>query len=175
LKLEFDLGFQRNFRQELSQYVQHGYMPAGFPDSLSFNSDLERQFEKQVYSGNVKSHYQLSNRTQLILGLNSEFQVNQIDGRGFIIPAYKHFYLGSFVFAKHNFSDKSLIQGGIRYDYGSYGTTEYYDWFPSSIVENANRTMLYLQRAANLNRNFSGIPFLLVIRITLANGSIKQT
>jgi iron complex outermembrane receptor protein len=157
LKLEFDLGFQRNFRQEWSQYVQHGYMPAVFPDSLSFNPDLERQFKKQVYSGNVKSHYQLSNRTQLILGLNSEFQVNQIDGRGFIIPAYKHFYLGSFVFAKHNFSDKSLIQGGIRYDYGNIVTSEYYDWFQSPVVENGDTTLQYLQRSDKINRNFSNL------------------
>ncbi len=155
LKLEFDLGFQRNFRQEWSQYVQHGYMPAVFPESLGFNPDLERQFQKQVYSGNVKSHYQLSNRTQLKLGLNSEFQDNQIDGRGFIIPAYKQFILGGFVFGKNNISDKSLIQVGIRYDYGNIVTSEYYDWFKSPIVDSGDTIMQYLQRAAHLNRNFS--------------------
>lgn len=157
LKLEFDLGFQRNFRQEWGQYVQHGYMPATFPDSLDFNPDLERQFEKQVYSGNVKSHYQLSNRTQLNLGLNSEFQDNQIDGRGFIIPEYKQFILGGFVFAKHNISDKSLIQFGIRYDYGNIVTSEYHDWFQSPIVENTDTNTQYLQRTAKINRNFSNL------------------
>lgn len=155
LKLEFDLGFQRNFRQEWSQYVQHGYMPAVFPDSLSFNPDLERQFEKQVYSGNVKTLYQISNRSQVILGLNGEFQENQIDGRGFIIPAYKQIMLGGFLFAKHNFTDKSLIQAGFRYDYGHIVTTEYYDWFQSPLIENGDTIMQYLQRAANINRSFS--------------------
>jgi len=156
-KLEFDLGFQHNFRQEWSQYVQHGYMPAVFPESLVFNPDLERQFEKKVYSGNVRSHYQLSNRTQLNFGLNIEYQVNQIDGRAFIIPAYKQFALGGFVFAKHNFTDKSLIQAGIRYDYGNIITLEYYDWFDSPIVENGDTTMQYLQRAANIHRKFSNM------------------
>lgn len=157
LKLEFDLGFQRNFRQECSQYVQHGYMPAVFPDSLSFNPDLERLFEKYVYSGNVKFFYQLSNRTHLNFGLNSECQDNQIDGRGFIIPAYKQFVLGGFVFAKHNFTDKSVIQVGIRYDYGNIVTSEKSDWFPSPVVENGDTTLKYLQRSANINRNFSNI------------------
>lgn len=157
LKLEFDLGFQRNFRQEWSPYVQHGYMPAVFPDSLSFKPDLERLFEKYVYSGNVKFFYQLSNRTHLNFGLNSECQDNQIDGRGFIIPAYKQFVLGGFVFAKHNFTDKSMIQAGIRYDYGNIVTSEKSDWFPSPVVENGDTTLKYLQRSANINRNFSNI------------------
>jgi iron complex outermembrane receptor protein len=157
LRLEFDLGFQRNFRQEWSQYVQHGYMPAVFPDSLSFNPDLERQFEKYVYSGNVKSHYQLSNRTHLSFGLNSEYQDNQIDGRGFIIPAYNQFSLGGFVFAKYNFSDRSLVQAGIRYDYGYINTEEYFDWFPSPVIEDNTTTMQYLQRAGNINRSFSNV------------------
>ncbi|MBN2728720.1 MAG: TonB-dependent receptor, partial [Bacteroidales bacterium] len=157
LKLEFELGFQRNFRQEWSQYVQHGYMPATFPDSLDFNPDLERQFEKQVYSGNAKFHYQLSDRTQVNFGLNSEFQENQIDGRGFIIPAYKQLNLGGFIIAKHNFSDKNLIQAGFRYDFGNIATAEYYDWFPTPVVENAAATMQYLQRAADINRNFSNV------------------
>lgn len=155
LKLEFDLGFQRNFRQEWSQYVQHGYMPAVFPDSLSFNPDLERQFEKQVYSGNVKTLYQISNRSQVNLGLNGESQKNQIDGRGFIIPAYKQIMLGGFLFVKHNFTDKSLIQAGFRYDYGHIVTTEYYDWFQSPLIENGDTIMQYLQRAAIINRSFS--------------------
>jgi iron complex outermembrane receptor protein len=155
LKLELYLGYQHNFRQEWSQYVQHGYMPATFPESLNFNPDLERQFDKQVYSGNFKSFHQLSNKTQVNLGLNSEFQVNQIDGRGFIIPAYKQFVLGGFIFGKHNIADKSLIQVGIRYDYGNIITSKYYDWFQSPIIGNGDTTMQYLQRAEYINRNFS--------------------
>lgn len=157
LKLEFNVGLQRNFRQEWSQYVQHGYMPATFPDSLNFNPDLEREFEKQVLSGNLKFHYQLSNRTQLNLGLSSEFQDNDVDGRGFIIPSYRQFNLGGFVFAKHNFTDESIIQAGIRHDYGSIVTAEYYDWFPSPIIHKGDTTEKYLQRAANINRNFSNL------------------
>lgn len=157
LKLEFDLGFQHNFRQEWSQYVQHGYMPATFPNTLNFNPDLERQFEKYVYSGNLKFLYPISDKTQLNFGVNSEHQNNQIDGRGFIIPVYRQYNLGGFVFAKHNLSDKSLVQAGIRYDYGNIITSEYMDWFPSPLVENTDIIMQFLQRSENLNRSFSNV------------------
>ena len=53
--LEAEIGFQRNFRQEWSQFLNHGYMPAVFPDMLPFPSDLEQQFEKYTYTGNVRS------------------------------------------------------------------------------------------------------------------------
>jgi iron complex outermembrane receptor protein len=157
LRLEFDLGFQRNFRQEWSQYVQHGYMPATFPDTLNFNPDLERQFEKQVYSVNLKFLYKVSDKAQFNYGVNSEYQDNQIDGRGFIIPAYNQFSLGGFVFAKYNISDKSLVQAGIRYDYGYINTEEYFDWFRSPVIEDSDTTMQYLQRAGNINRSFSNV------------------
>ena len=157
LKIEYDLGFQRNFRQEWSQYVEHGYMPAMFPDTLDFNSDLERQFEKYVYSGNVKIFYQLSDKTQFNLGLSSEFGDNHINGRGFIIPAYRKFNMGSFIFAKYNISEKSLVQAGVRYDYGHISTSEYYDWFPTPVVENGVTSKNFLQRSENLNRSFSNV------------------
>ncbi len=156
-KLESSLGFQRNFRQEWSQYVQHGYMPATFPDTLNFNPDLEQQFEKNVYSGNVNLSYNSYDKTQFNFGINSEYQDNQIDGRSFIIPAYNQISLGGFAFVKHNFSDKSLVQAGIRYDFGNIITTEYYDWFPSPVIENGDSTMQYLQRAGNINRSFSNL------------------
>lgn len=155
LNIELDLGFQRNVRKEWSQYVQHGYMPAVFPDTLSFNGDLERQFEKKVLSGNVKFTHELSGTTHLSFGVNSEYQDNKIDGRGFIIPAYQQINSGVFLFARYTLSDKSLVQSGIRYDYGNIITTGYHDWFPSPLITNGDTSSQYLQRAAAINRKFS--------------------
>ncbi|MFV0392690.1 MAG: TonB-dependent receptor [Paludibacteraceae bacterium] len=155
MKIEFDLGFQHNYRQEWSQYVQHGYMPATFPDSLDFDPDLERLFDKRVYSGNVKFSYSLSTKTQFHSGINNEFQDNKIDGRGFIIPAFRQFYWGGFIFVTHTLFEKSLIQAGIRYDLGNIVTAKYCDWFPSPVIENENATEQYLQRSGNIHRDFS--------------------
>jgi iron complex outermembrane receptor protein len=103
----------------------------------------------------LKFLYYFNKKTQFNYGINSEYQDNQIGGRGFIIPAYQQFNIGGFVFAKHNISDKSLIQAGLRYDYGHINTQAYYDWFPSPVVENDPSTQEYLLRAENINRNFS--------------------
>ncbi len=157
VKIELDLGFQQNFRQEWSQYVNHGWMPAVFPDTLTFNPDLERQFKKQVYAANVKLFYQISDKTKFNIGLNGEHQNNKIDGRGFIIPAYRQISMGGYAFAKHAFSKKSLVQLGLRYDYGNINATEYYDWFPSPIGNNGTTSMKPLERAKQIDRNFSNI------------------
>ncbi len=47
------------------------------------------------------------------------------------------------------------MQAGIRYDYGLIKTEEYYDWFPSPLIENGDTTMQYLQRAGHIHRSFS--------------------
>jgi len=173
LKIEYNLGFQRNFRQEQSQYVDHGYMPAAYPDLPDFNPDLERQFEKYVYSGNLKFYYGFTDKTDFNFGINSQHQDNRIAGRGFIIPAFNQTDLGAFVFAKHRFSDKSLVQGGIRYDYGHIITDEYRDWFPSPVVEHGDSLMQYLQRSENLSRSFSNISWSVGYNFNPGNWSYK--
>ena len=173
LKIESNLGFQRNSRQEWSQYVDHGYMPAIFPDTMNFHPDLERAFEKLVYSGNVKFRYPSSGTTQFSSGISSEYHNNQIDGRGFIVPAYRQFNVGGFVFAKHNLSDESLFQAGIRYDYGSVSATEYSDWFPTPVDGTNHATTQYLQRSGNINRSFSNLTWSVGYNFNPAKWSYK--
>ena len=157
LKLETSLGFQRNFREEWSKYVSHGWMPAIFPDTLNFNPDLERQFDKYVYSGNIKAAYHIDDKSTVNIGASGEYQDNRIDGRGFIIPANEQLNIGGFMHAKHHLSDRSLISVGLRYDYGHINTQEYLDWFPSTMIENDDTTYIYLQRADELDRSFSNL------------------
>ena len=155
-KWEATIGFQHNLRQEWSQYVSHGYMPAIFPDTLAFTPDLERKFDKYIYSGNLKTVYSIQERTILTGGLNMEYQDNRIDGRSFIIPAYRQLTAGTFLMVKHSFSEKSILQAGFRYDFGLITTQSYYDWFPSPVGTTSD-SMEYLQRASDLKRHFSDL------------------
>jgi iron complex outermembrane receptor protein len=156
-KLETALGYQQNFRQEWSQYVNHGYMPAIFPEYLDFDGDLERQFDKQTYSGNLKLSYNPNDKTLFIIGLNGEHQHNQIDGRGFIIPAFKGQNEGAYLFSRHKFSKQSMIQMAVRYDNGHINTQQYKDWFPSPLINGTDTSYQYLERAADLDLDFSNI------------------
>jgi len=155
LKVSLDLGVQRNFRQEWSQYVDHGYMPAIFPDSLSFDRDLERQFDKLVYTSNLKLATLQSQHLHIETGISAEYQDNRIDGRGFIIPAFRQFSSGAFFFVRHSLSGRSKLMAGIRFDYGEIHTSAYHDWFSSPVIENGDTIMRHLQRATKLNRSFA--------------------
>jgi len=157
LGIESELGFQRNYRQEWSQYVDHGYMPPVFPDTLPFDTDLERQFDKYIYSANLMALYNIHNRSKIIGGINAKYQDNSIDGRGFIIPDFRQFVIGAFGLIKHTFSDRSLIQAGIRYDHGRIQIDSYYDWFPSPVTEGTDTTWIHLQRAPDMDRSFSNL------------------
>src|SRR5690606_38629011 len=53
-KIWIDIGYQRNNRKEFNHYVAHGYMPAIFPDNMGIPEDLERLYDKDIYSINVK-------------------------------------------------------------------------------------------------------------------------
>lgn len=173
VELVSDLGFQRNFRQEWSPYVSHGYMPGTYPSSLNASPDLELQFDKHVYSGNLKVSYKANDMTQFHCGINSDYQDNRIAGRGFIIPAYTQLNLGGFMLGKYNLSGKSLIQMGVRYDYGEINAQKYFDWFPSPVVSNNDTAYQYLQRAGNINRNFSNVSWSLGYNYNAEKWSFK--
>jgi iron complex outermembrane receptor protein len=164
---EIELGIQRNFRQEWSQYVNHGYMPALFPDSLPFPAELERQFEKYTYSGNIRSTYRTKHNLQIISGLQSEIQNNRIDGRGFIIPAYDQLRLGAFLVMKQDIAANSMISGGLRYDFGRITTREYHDWFPSPADNGSDSVEVYVQRSAALSRRFPSLTWTLGYNLNL--------
>jgi len=173
LKFESDLGFQHNYRQEWSQYVNHGYMPAVFPDSMSFNPELELLFDKYVYSGNLKISFDKNDKTRFNFGLNSDFQDNRTDGRGFIIPDYKQLNLGAYAVAKYHFSQKSIIQAGLRYDFGYIRTSEYHDWFTSPVINNQDTSFEFLKRADAISRNFSNISWSLGYNYNIEKWSLK--
>src|SRR5690606_31940845 len=128
--IEAELGFQRNFRQEHSPYVNHGYMPSVLPDTLRIPATLERQFDKQVYSLNVKDYLELG-RHQVTFGLNGEYQDNSIGGWTFLVPAFEQSTAGVFGYDRYRLNDRILLHGAIRFDYGGLRMREYRDWFPS--------------------------------------------
>ena len=162
LKLELDLGFQHNFREEENTYTPHGDMPEVFPDTISFPSDLERQFDKYVYGGNLRGEYYFNSNLQLNLGLNSEYQSNDISGVSFIIPAYKLFSIGGFAFTKYTLNENSLVQFGVRYDYGQINTEEYFDWYKSPVKDENGVIIdsIQVQRAYDLNFVFGNFSWL---------------
>ncbi len=171
--IESDLGFQRNLRKELSPYTNHGYMPPVFPDTMDFSPNLERQFEKYVYSGNLKLSWFMDDRTRINIGVNSEYQDNRVDGRGFIIPEFQQLNIGGYALGRYFFSGRSMIRLGIRYDHGNISTREYRDWFPSPVAAYNDTTFQFLKRAGSIDRGFSNLSWSAGYTFTPENWTLK--
>ncbi|MCT4614830.1 MAG: TonB-dependent receptor [Marinifilaceae bacterium] len=157
INLRLNIAFQRNKREEWSEYVNHGYMPSKLPNNLNFNPDLERKFIKDIYSANFTFTKNISEKTNFKIGLNSEIFDNKINGRGFIIPNFTRNNIGSFAILKQKLNKKSNINAGVRYDYGEIRTEKYFDWFNSPTIYDNKTEYTKLQRAKDLNKSFSNL------------------
>lgn len=146
-KLNVDVAFQNNYRQEFSEAVAHGYMPTP-PNSL------ERLYNKNTWSANARFEFPKHGFNNFTAGLNTEYQQNKISGWGFILPAYQNFTGGAFVHDKIRLSDKWMINAGIRYDIGTLSTKAYTDWYKTPI---GNGDSVYIQRALALKRTFGSL------------------
>ncbi len=155
-RIELDLGYQRNFREEFSQYVNHGYMPPLYPDTMTIPAHLEREFDKQVYSLNLRDELCLGKHT-LTIGVNGEHQNNAISGWTFLVPAFKQETLGAFAYEKLRLTEEILLHAALRYDYGHIRTSGYTDWFTSEISEGGITRSEYASRAEELNRSFHSL------------------
>lgn len=153
-KLEWQTGFQQNFRQEWNNYVNHGYMPAIYPDTLRTPRTLEREYNKTVWNTQLKDTWTIQHH-QLSWGAGLEFQKNKIGGWSFLIPAFQQWQAGFFLHDKYAFNNQLSVQAAIRYDYAQVAIQEHSDWFPSLLIQHQDTTQQLLQRSASNNRQFS--------------------
>lgn len=150
---ETQIGFQKNFRREWSHYVNHGYMPAIYPEDMYAPQDLERQYDKDVWSFSVKDEFAI-NRHQITVGTNIAAQENTIGGWSFLIPSFSQFNAGVFVYDKYELNDEWFVHGALRYDFGKIKMKSYYDWFESPVAENNPAQTDFLQRSLDLTKTF---------------------
>jgi len=155
-RLAMELGYQHNFRQEFSQYVNHGYMPPVYPADLQIPADLEREFDKRVYSVNLRDNITFGKHT-ITAGANLEQQNNGIFGWSFLVPAFRQITGGAFVYDKYQLSEEVLLHGALRYDHGRINMFAYQDWFNSTSTTGGVTVDEKLTRSADLNRNFNSL------------------
>ena len=143
------LGYQHNYREEFSQYVNHGYRPPVFPDTLEIPSNLERKFDKHTFSGSIQLSRQLSGQQKLTAGLASEFQDNRIGGVSFLIPAFGQWQWGGYLIHEWVVRPGLRVNAGMRYDFTELKTEPYHDWYPTEGT--------FLQRAEAMQRRFGSL------------------
>ena len=171
-RFEGELGYQRNLRKEFSDYVNHGYMPPVYPSFMTIPSDLEREFDKVVYSANLRDRITLG-KHELSLGLNGEHQNNSINGYTFLVPAFNQYSVGSFVYDKYRLNDKILLHAALRYDHSRIRMFSYTDWFPSTITSGEVAREEYVVRSSNLKRQFNSLVWSVGANYNLDRFSLK--
>ncbi|MET3021957.1 TonB-dependent receptor [Flavobacterium hydatis] len=171
-QLETQMGFQKNFRREWSHYVNHGYMPPIYPDDMYAPKDLERQYNKEVFSGSIKDEFAVGNH-QFTVGVNTELQQNKIGGWSFLIPAFTQINAGAFAYDKIQLNEKWLLNAAIRLDYGRIKMKQYTDWFESEVTTNGQTNLEYLERSKELTRTFKSFTWSAGVNYNLEKFSLK--
>lgn len=151
-----ELGYQNNDRDEYSNFVSHGHMPATYPTDMTIPSDLERHFKKEVYALNLKDRIRFS-RHDLQLGVSGEFQNNTIGGWSFLTPAFHQGTWGGFAHDRFHLNEKTILHASIRYDYSRIHIYPYEDWFSSPEMIDGEEISTTIQRAGNTVRHFNSI------------------
>ncbi len=111
-RLEIDLGYQRNVREELSFPGAHG-VAAG-----PVNTNLALGLYLDTYTSNIRYEFNPNSKHQVLFGSQFQYMMNEKDGFEFLLPVFTTLQLGFFHYQAYDFSERWLINGGIRYDMG---------------------------------------------------------
>jgi iron complex outermembrane recepter protein len=158
-RLEGEAGYQNNFRQEKNNYVNHGYMPAVLPRDIVSRRHLEREFDKDIFSLNIRNFLEAGERHNLSLGVNAEYQDNSIGGYAFIIPEFSQFSIGTYLYDRIEVTKSTSIHAGIRFDQGTVKTEGVGDWFTTPVEDPVTGEVeeIFLTRAEAMERKFNSL------------------
>ena len=127
-KLSMLLGYQHNRRQEFGD-VDAPKTPESF-------------FDLQTYNYNVADHFPENKGWKTAIGVSGMRQQNENLAAEALIPAYKIFDAGAYLFLQKNIADKLVFSGGMRLDNRHLNTEK--------LVDDNGKT-----RFEALNKNFA--------------------
>lgn len=106
--------------------------------NLAFQRSLRREYENPLenypglflqlntFSYDAKYYFHESKGLSITAGINGMYQNNHVEnGTEFIIPSYRQFDLGPFIYAKKTLGNLE-IAGGVRYDFRNFKNGDLY-------------------------------------------------
>ena len=132
--LTFDIGYQRNLRQEFSEPEFHSIPLSQLEDP---NDKLAIELDLRTFS--IASHYEhrFQEDWKNIYGLNVQWQDNQRGGFEYLLPNFKTFRGGIFLISEREINHNWLMNGGMRLDIG-HNDTEFFRQF----IWDSNETVI---------------------------------
>lgn len=122
-KLNLNLAFQNNRRQEWSAFHSH-YGNQSAPEK---DPNLELDFDLNTFDVALKYEHLSHQNHKTTFGVQQNYQNNTIRGYGFLLPKYHRWSLGAFGIHEHYVSERFSYQAGARLDYASLRVSPYYD------------------------------------------------
>lgn len=158
--LHFSTTVQNNRRQEYSEFHTH-FDNQEAPEN---NQDLELDFNLTTIESSLKWQYSFSNSQKINTGIQYQNQDNTIGGYGFLLPEYQKKSIGIYSIYEISLSERFSFNAGIRFDYATLKTKEFYDSLlfeylinNGASVENAEE---FATRSKKLSKEFSSLNFL---------------
>ena len=147
-RIELDLGFQQNHRQELNPPHVHGAgpLPEGF---------VELELILNTISSNFKYHNRVSERQSFVYGLSANYQDNKRGGYNFLLPDYRYTDAGLFAISQTRINSQLFFNGGLRADAANVDITGYTE----PVWQDSETILGYRERTPDLQRNFFNIAF----------------
>ncbi|MCV9385874.1 TonB-dependent receptor [Reichenbachiella ulvae] len=140
--LELDLGYQRNLRKEISQ-PHNGQLVTGDPN-LALHLDL------QTVTLNARYYLHQHADHSRTVGIQGQYQVNQVKGFEHLIPDYKSSAIGAYLYEEHSWWEHMTLTGGLRIDYANRNISS----FRQPIVDADQNVIRYYERNPEVDRNF---------------------
>ncbi len=141
--LEFDLGYQKNNRNELS-----------FPHTQSVG---ENEFENlalglslDVLTANARYNKKLNDKNQSIIGFQFQHMQNNQTGFEFLLPNFTSVQGGFFYFQEYRHTDNFILNAGFRLDGAQHDILEHLQ----PIYRRLRPTGEFEQRNPDINRSF---------------------
>jgi iron complex outermembrane receptor protein len=127
-------------------------MPPVYPKDMTIPINLERLYDKQVYSITVKTNLSWPHIDLPLVQMESI----RITGLmvGAFIPTFSQKAMGLFVYDQYKLADETMLYGALRYDYSHIQTSPYQDWFESQLEDNQSGRIV---RASALSRRFNSL------------------
>ncbi|WBL24747.1 TonB-dependent receptor [Zunongwangia sp. HGR-M22] len=154
-KLDVDLSYQKNHRQEWSLFHTH-YAGQEPPE---VNPNLELDFDLETYGAKATYHHNFSKEHETQIGADFQWKNNTIEGFNFLLPEYQSVNYAMFLIHEFKPSSENLWTLGMRFDYGTIDMERYYDpnlyEFLLGNNQSEETANSYAQRSQDLDRDFN--------------------
>ncbi|MCS7085732.1 MAG: TonB-dependent receptor, partial [Bacteroidia bacterium] len=140
---EWDAGWQRNLRRELSAPHAHGrFIP---------QSDEALRLELTTTTLNVRHFHHLGRESEGIVGISVQYQANRRGGYEFLLPDFDFWTWGIYVSEQWKPAGRWTLAGGLRYDGGHLDSRAYV----IELTDENGKISGYDARAQTLERTYS--------------------